>query len=95
MKRKEIESVEELWMNPEPVIQTELSQKKEKQTPYINTYIWNLKASLVAQMLKNPPAMQKISVRFLGWEDPLEKGMATHFSSTGESICRAAVEMKT
>ena len=46
-------------------------------------------------MLKNPPAMQKISVRFLGWEDPLEKGMATHFSSTGESICRAAVEMKT
>ena len=54
-----------------------------------------LRASLVAQMLKNPPAMQKISVRFLGWEDPLEKGMATHFSSTGESICRAAVEMKT
>ena len=42
MKRKEIESVEVLWMNTEPVIQTELSQKKEKQTPYINTYIWNL-----------------------------------------------------
>ena len=39
MKRKEIESVEVLWMNPEPVIQTELSQKKEKQTPYINTYM--------------------------------------------------------
>ena len=35
-------------------------------------------ASLVAQLVKNPPAMQEILVRFLGWEDPLEKGMATH-----------------
>ena len=41
-KRNIIESVEVMWMNPEPVIQTELSQKKEKQTPYINAYIWNL-----------------------------------------------------
>ena len=31
-------------------------------------------ASLVAQLVKNPPAMQKTPVRFLGWEDPLEKG---------------------
>jgi len=46
-------------------------------------------------MVKNPPAVQEIRVLFLGWEDPLEKEMATHFSSTGESICRAAVEMKT
>ena len=36
--------------------------------------------SLVAQMVKNPPAMQETSVRSLGWEDPLEKGMATHSS---------------
>ena len=28
----------------------------------------------------NPPAMQETQVRFLGWEDPLEKGMATHSS---------------
>ena len=35
---------------------------------------------LVAQMVKNPPAMQETQVRFLGWEDPLEKGMATHTS---------------
>ena len=35
-------------------------------------------ASLVAQLVKNPPAMQETLVRFLGWEDPLEKGMATH-----------------
>ena len=35
---------------------------------------------LVAQMLKNPPAMQESWVRSLGWEDPLEKGKATHSS---------------
>ena len=40
-------------------------------------YSW---ASLVAQLVKNPPAMQKIWVRSLGWEDPLEKGRATHSS---------------
>ena len=37
-------------------------------------------ASLVAQMVKNLPTMQKTQVRFLGQEDPLEKGMATHSS---------------
>ena len=34
----------------------------------------------MAQMVKNVPAMQKIQVQSLGWEDPLEKGMATHSS---------------
>ena len=38
------------------------------------------RASLVAQTVKNPPAMQEIWVQFLGWEDPLEEGMATHSS---------------
>ena len=37
-------------------------------------------ASLVAQMVKNPLAVQETRVRSLGWEDPLEKGMATHSS---------------
>ena len=37
-------------------------------------------ASLVTQLVKNSPAMQKALVRFLGWEDPLKKGMATHTS---------------
>ena len=32
----------------------------------------------MAQMIKNLPAMQEIQVQFLGQEDPLEKGMATH-----------------
>ena len=36
-----------------------------------------LGASLVAQIVKNPPAMQETLVQSLGWEDPLEKGMAT------------------
>ena len=35
---------------------------------------------VVAQMVKNPPAMQKTWVQSLGWEDPLEEGMATHSS---------------
>ena len=35
-------------------------------------------ASLVAQMVKLPPAMQETRVQSLGWDDPLKKGMATH-----------------
>ena len=37
-----------------------------------------VRASLVAQTVKNLPAMQEAWVRSLGWEDPLEEGMATH-----------------
>ena len=33
---------------------------------------------LVAQIVKNLPAMQETKFQSLGWEDPLEKGMATH-----------------
>ena len=35
---------------------------------------------LIAQMVKNLPAMQETWVQSLGWEDPLEEGMATHSS---------------
>ena len=42
--------------------------------------IYNRRASLVAQWIKNLPAMQETWVRFLGWKDPLEKEMATHSS---------------
>ena len=34
----------------------------------------------MAQIVKNLPAMQETQVQPLGWEDPLEKGMATHSS---------------
>ena len=40
-------------------------------------YSW---ASLVAQLVKNLPAMWETWVRSLGWEDPLEEGMTTHSS---------------
>ena len=45
----------------------------EMTTSFVNIYhlIW---ASLITQVVKNPPAMQKTTVQFLGWEDPLEKG---------------------
>ena len=38
----------------------------------------DFRASLVAQLIKNPPAMQETWVQFLGWEDPLEEEMATY-----------------
>ena len=37
-------------------------------------------ASLIAQLVKNPPAMQETQVQSLGWEDPLEEGKAAHSS---------------
>ena len=40
-------------------------------------YYW---ASLIAQLVKNLPAMQETWVQSLGWEDPLEKEMAAHSS---------------
>ena len=40
-------------------------------------YSW---ASLLVQLVKNPPAMQETWVLSLGWKDPLEKGKATHSS---------------
>ena len=43
-------------------------------------YIRLARATLVAQTVKNLPAMQVTWVQFLGWEDPLEEGMATHSS---------------
>ena len=38
----------------------------------------DFQASLIAHLIKNLPAMQETWVRSLGWEDPLEKEMATH-----------------
>ena len=38
------------------------------------------RASLVAQLVKYPPAMRETWVLFLVWKDPLEEGMATHSS---------------
>ena len=45
---------------------------------YSLQYSW---ASIMAQLVKNLPAMWETWVRSLGWEDPLEKGKATHSST--------------
>ena len=41
----------------------------------------SIEASLVAEMMKDPPAMQEMWIQSLGWEDPLEEGMAAHASA--------------
>ena len=46
-------------------------------------YSW---ASLVTQLVKNPPVMQETWVQSLGWEDPLVKGMTTHSSIVSWTI---------
>ena len=48
-----------------------------------NNCLYTLRSSLVAQLVKNLPAMQQTLVRFLGWEDLLEKGWATHSNILG------------
>ena len=57
-----------------------MQSKKASEVIY-TSHIWLefrlFRASLVAQMVKNMPAMREAWVRSLGWEDPLEKGMTT------------------
>ena len=52
--------------------------------PTIN--IGSNRASLVAQTVKRLPAVRETRVRFLGWEDPLEKEMATHSGTVAWKI---------
>ena len=49
-------------------------------------FYFNIWASLVAQSVKNLPAVQETCVQALGWEDPLEKEMATQFSTRAWEI---------
>ena len=46
----------------------------------LSRYLGIMRVYLVAQMVENPPVVQGTRVQSLGREDPLEKGMATHFS---------------
>ena len=55
----------------------ELGRYAREGIGYPLQYSW---ASLVPQLVKNPPEMWEIWVRSLGWEDPLDKGKATHSS---------------
>ena len=58
--------------------------KKFKDTEKKHALYWWAplcpRVSLITQLVKNPPAMQETPVRFLGWEDPLQKGKTTHSS---------------
>ena len=54
-----------------------LGRSPGEEISYALQYAW---ASLVAQTVKNPPVMRDTWVQSLVWEDPLEKGMATHSS---------------
>ena len=47
---------------------------------FIKPFSLKIKPILVAQMVKNPPAMQETWVQSLGWEEPLEKETAKHSS---------------
>ena len=55
----------------------ELERSVGEGIGYPLQYSW---ISLVAQLVKNPPAMQETWVRSLGWKDPLDKGKATYSS---------------
>ena len=71
--------------------------KSRDMTLLIKVHLIKARASLISQLVKNLPAIQETLVQFLGWEDLLEKGQATHssilglpFGSAGkESACNA------
>ena len=50
--------------------------KESDTTERLHFHILRMRASPVAQLVKNPPAMWETWVQFLGWEDPLEEGRA-------------------
>ena len=61
----------------DPGLISGLGKSAEEGIGYPLQYSW---ASLVAHLVKNLPAVWETWVRSLGWEDPLEKGKATHSS---------------
>ena len=69
-----------------------LGRSAEEGIGYPLQYSW---ASLMAQLVKNLPAMQETWVRSVGWEDPLEKGKATHSSIPAWRIPRDCKESDT
>ena len=61
----------------------QVSPQDSGEVRYLLVYIPDHR--LMAQMEKNLPAMQETVAQSLGWEDPLEKGMATHSNSSQEN----------
>ena len=67
--------MESTWDAGDPGVIPQLGRSPGEGIGYPLQYSW---ASLVAQPVKNPPVMWETWVRSLGWEDPLEEGIATH-----------------
>ena len=71
-------------MDPGMKIQVKFHSSQFKiilySTECFNPHYGTPRAPLVAQMVKNLPTMEETRVQSLGWEDPLEKGMDTHYS---------------
>ena len=67
----------------DPNLTSGLERSAGEEIGYPLQYSW---ASLVAQLVKNPPATWETWVRSLGWEDPLEMGRATHSSILAQRI---------
>ena len=80
---KEAVKFEEAIPAPPPPALASGDKGNGKQGGLNCTSLW---ASLVAQMVKNPPAMRETWVQSLGWEDPLGKGTAAHSSILAWSI---------
>ena len=68
---------ESAWNAGDPGLIPVSGRSPRKGTGYSLQCSWT---SLVAQLVKNPPAMRETWVRSLGWGDPLEKRKPTHFS---------------
>ena len=73
---KEDSAIKEMKLH----VYSELLKKEKNCETHFLPFSPGLRASLVAQLVKNLPAMQETWVRSLGWEDPLEKEKATHSS---------------
>ena len=69
----------------DPSLTPGLERSAGEEIGYPLQYSW---ASFVAQLVKNLPEMRETWVRSLGWEDPLEKGKATHSSILAWRIAR-------
>ena len=81
--RKELDTTERLHFHFHTkigMIQRRLAWPLHKDDTRICETVHIFGTSLIAQLVKNPLATQETWVRSLGWEEPLEKEMATHFS---------------